>query len=264
MPAISVTKCHGSGNDFVLVDDRARDSRAYPQLARVLCDRRRSVGADGLLVLTSPRGPYDAAMRIFNADGSEAEMCGNGIRCAARYIARKTGHAAALAIETLAGVVRTEPVGESVRVEMPIPMLASPLYTDVEFAGRTVRFARISLGTPHAVIIGREPPERVDLERLAATVERTANAPGGINVEIAIAGAQSVRMRVHERGVGETLACGTGAGAVAVAAILEGKAKSPLEVEQRGGSVTVEWHGEGERLYLTGPAEIVFDTTVTL
>ena len=264
MPAISVTKCHGSGNDFVLLDDRAGDSRAYPQLARALCDRRLGVGADGLLVLTAARGSSDVAMRIFNADGSEAEMCGNGVRCVARYIARKSGRDKALTIETLAGIVRTEPAGGQVRVDMGKPVLAAPLHTDFRYEGKSMRFARISLGTPHAVIFDRDPPESFDIEALAATVTRSANARDGINVEIANAGAQDVRMRVFERGVGETLACGTGAGAVAVAAIVEGRAKSPVDVVQRGGSVTVQWQGEGASLYLTGPAELVFDTTVTL
>jgi len=264
MRAISVTKCHGTGNDFVLLDDRAGNGIAYPQLARRLCDRRFSIGADGLLVLMPPNQQADLAMRIFNADGSEAEMCGNGVRCVARYIARESGRDGPLAIETLSGIVRTQPAGERVRVEMGTPVLAAPLYTDVEFDGRVFRFARISVGNPHAVILVHDSPERYDLERLSAAVARAASARNGINVEVANAGPRGVSMRVRERGVGETWACGTGASAVAVAAISEGRAKSPVEVEQRGGNVTIEWQGEGTPLFLTGPAELVFDTTVSI
>ena len=269
MPAISVTKCHGTGNDFVLLDDRVGNGVAYPELARRLCDRRFGIGADGLLVLLRPHERTDGervdlGMRIFNADGGEAEMCGNGIRCVARYVARESGRDEPLAIETLAGTVRTQPVGERVRVQMGTPVLASPLYTDVEFDGRVLRFACISMGNPHAVILVHEPPERFDLERLSAAVARAASARNGINVEIANAGPRAISMRVQERGVGETLACGTGASAVAVAAMVEARAKSPVEVEQRGGNVTIEWQGEGTPLFLTGSAELVFDTTVTI
>jgi diaminopimelate epimerase len=264
VPAISVTKCHGTGNDFILLDDRAGPHEAYPALARTLCDRRTGIGADGLLVLQAARAGADLAMHIFNADGSEAEMCGNGIRCVARYVARETGRDGPLSVETLAGIVRTEPAGDRVRVAMGTPALGEPLHSDVDFDGRRLRFARVSMGNPHAVVLVTEPPERFDLERLAAAVARTAQARRGINVEIAAHNAHALRMRVYERGVGETLACGTGASAVAVAAIMEGRAKSPIEVEQRGGSVTIEWQGAGAPLYLTGPAELVFDTTITL
>ena len=185
MPAISVTKCHGTGNDFVLLDDRVGNGVAYPQLARRLCDRRYGIGADGLLVLLRPRAHADLAMRIFNADGSEAEMCGNGIRCVARYMARASGRDEPLAIETLAGVVRTQTAGKRVRVEMGTPVLATPLHTDVEFDGRMLRFARISMGNPHAVILVHDSPQGYELERLSAAVARAEEARNGINVEIA-------------------------------------------------------------------------------
>jgi len=264
MPAISVTKCHGTGNDFVLLDDRAGSGYEYPRLARTWCERRFGIGADGLLVLLAPRANADLALRVFNADGSEAETCGNGIRCVARYIARESGREGPLAIETLAGVVRTQPAGKRVRVEMGTPQLAAPLYTDVEFDSRKLRFARLSIGNPHAVILVQEPPERFDLEHLAQAVASAARARDGLNVEIASTGSRALRMRVYERGVGETWACGSGAAAAAAAAIIEGRAGSPVDVEQRGGSVTIEWQGGQSPLYLTGPAELVFDTTVTI
>jgi len=264
MAAISVTKCHGTGNDFVLLDDRAGNGYEYPRLARTLCERRFGIGADGLLVLLPARAKADLALRIFNADGSEAETCGNGLRCVARYIARESGRDGPLAIETAAGVVRTQPAGERIRVEMGTPQLVAPLYTDLEFDGRKLRFARISIGNPHAVILVQEPPEGFDLDQLAQAVTRAAKARDGLNVEIASTGSRTLRMRVHERGVGETWACGSGAAAAAVAAIIEGRAKSPVEVEQRGGNVTIEWQGEHTPIYLTGPAELVFDTTVAI
>jgi diaminopimelate epimerase len=265
MPSIALTKCQGTGNDFVLLDNRGGATYQYAALARAACDRRFGIGADGLLVLLSaaPDTGADVAMRIFNADGSEAEMCGNGIRCVARYLAREDGRPSRLAVQTTAGVIRTELTGApgTVRVDMGVPVLAKPLEGSFEFRGLTFRFAHVSMGNPHAVIFVDDAPDAHPLDELAAAASDAAGEAGGINVELARVTDGRIEMRIHERGVGETWACGTGACAAAVAAIVTGRLASPIDVASRGGSVNVGWNGVGDRALLTGPAEIVFETT---
>jgi diaminopimelate epimerase len=265
VPAFPITKCQGTGNDFVLFDNRASRRCDHAAMARALCDRRFGVGADGLLVLVAASSPdADCGMRIFNADGSEAEMCGNGIRCAALYLARADGADGPRAFETAAGIVRTEPgaVKDTVRVEMGVPTHRPP--TAFDLAGTTMEFARVAIGNPHAVVFVDEPLETFDLERLAARLAREGADSGGINVEVARVEGAAIAMRVSERGVGETWACGTGAVAAAVAAIASGRAASPVEIVTKGGSTTVNWGGEGTTAFLTGPARLVFDTIVEL
>jgi len=265
MPSIALTKCQGTGNDFVLLDNRAGTALRYAALARAACDRRFGIGADGLLVLL-PAGPNsgaDVAMRIFNADGSEAEMCGNGIRCLARYLARG-GHAQdRLAVQTSAGIIRTEMMATPamVRVDMGAPALARPLEASFEFGGRTFHYARVSMGNPHAVIFVDGTLDTYPLDQLAAAASQASGETSGINVELARVTGGRIQMRVHERGVGETWACGTGACAAAAAAIATGRLASPIEVATRGGSVNVAWNGADGSALLTGPAEIVFETT---
>jgi diaminopimelate epimerase len=262
MPAIALTKCQGTGNDFVLLDDRADRGLQYPALARTLCDRRFGIGADGLLVLRRPKGEADLAMRIFNADGSEAEMCGNGVRCVSRYIARERGAEHRLEIETAAGIVRTEPAGDAVRVDMGIPKLGQPLETAVDIEGRSLRLHRVSMGNPHAVIFADEPLETLALDALATALTSLDALGGGVNVELATLHGGRIHMRVHERGVGETQACGTGACAAAAVAIATGRARSPVSIVTRGGEVSVAWAGEGAPAMLTGSAQLIFDTLV--
>lgn len=265
MPVIAVTKCQGTGNDFVLLDNRTERPFAYAAIARTLCDRRFGVGADGLLVILPARDAgADLAMRIFNADGSEAEACGNGTRCIAAFIGRDSGRERALAIETPSGIVHTAPAGEPglVRVDMGAPTLGQPFEIGFAVEGRSFRLARVAIGNPHAVIFLEDDINAFALDDLATAVESLALDPGGVNVEIAHAKGHRVHMRVNERGVGETWACGTGACAVAVAAITTGRGSSPIEVVQRGGAVSVSWDGPGKHAFLTGAAAIVFDTTV--
>jgi len=267
MPSITLTKCQGTGNDFLLFDNRAGDRLSYPTLARTACDRRFGVGADGLLVLLRPAPNTDAdvALRIFNADGSEAETCGNGIRCVARFLAREDGERP-LAIHTPAGIVRTEPVDPPgmVSVDMGIPVLARPLESSFAFRGRNVQYANVSMGNPHAVIFVEDDIDAYALDELADALSSAVGKPSGINVELARTSAARIHMRVHERGVGETWACGSGACAAAVAAIARGRLVSPIEIATRGGSVRVAWQGPNAPAFLTGPAEIVFDTVLEL
>jgi diaminopimelate epimerase len=262
MPTIALTKCQATGNDFVLFDERAHAALPYPQLARRLCDRRFGIGADGLLVLSGPQGASaDLRMRIFNADGSEAEMCGNGIRCVWRYAAGEGAASGSLSVETAAGVVRVQADGpENVRVEMGVPLIDSrERAADVD--GEHVSFTSVSMGNPHAVVFAERQPETIDLESVARNVARTAEA-SGINVEVVRLAAGRLHMRVHERGVGETWACGTGACAAAAAAIASGRTQSPVDVITKGGKATITWAGGVAPVYLSGPAHLVFDTKI--
>ncbi|HET9343004.1 MAG TPA: diaminopimelate epimerase [Candidatus Eremiobacteraceae bacterium] len=267
MARISITKCQGTGNDFVLLDRRAGSELPYPDLAQTLCDRHVGIGADGLLVLerASNMGA-DLKMRIYNADGSQAEMCGNGVRCVARYMHDRTPTAPTrLKIETVSGTVRTEIAGSSqfsVRVDMGVPGEIRE-YGKVRTVGIAGDRVDVSMGNPHCVVFVDVDLMPVDLASAADAIAADGTYPDGVNVEIArIFSGGPLAMRVYERGVGETQACGTGACAVAIAAIELGRAESPVRVTMLGGDVTVEWAGAGENAFLTGGAELVFDTTI--
>lgn len=264
MPRLTFAKCQGAGNDFLIFEDPTFDAARYAALARSLCDRRLGVGADGLLVLSpaSSRGA-DIAMRVFNADGSEAEMCGNGVRCVARYVAEeKRGAPAALNIETKAGIVRTEirsgGTRFAVRVDMGAPRSVMLWVEPAAIHAVSVRGADVSLGNPHCVLFVDDDPSALDLDALADAAIAEHLAGADVNVEVARIVDGAVALRVRERGVGETAACGTGACAAAVAAIATRAVKSPVDVSMRGGDVVVEWSGGDAHVFLTGGAEIVY------
>ena len=284
MPLIAVTKCHGTGNDFVLLDARGAAEMPYAAIARELCHRRFSLGADGLLVIGEPTAPGCAAsMRTFNADGSEAEMCGNGIRCVTRYLHEENPAKTQFDIETAAGVMRTNIAtwqGQpGVRVAMGVPEIPKThssedknvdarIHSRTVAQGRTFSFSgeryeahSVSMGNPHTVVFGAGDPAAIDLEALAAAANGSANVDA-TNVEFATVMSDGIHMRVRERGVGETWACGTGACAAAAAAMHSGRAESPVVVHSRGGTVLVEWAGAGHPAYLTGDAHLVYRTTV--
>lgn len=267
MRSLTVTKCHGTGNDFVLLDARQEPLLPYADLARELCRRRFSIGADGLLVLERSDGPEGgAAMRIFNADGSEAQTCGNGIRCVARYLHEEDRSRTSFDIHTAAGVMRAEMVdwqGEpGVRVAMGTPRASTSGRKVEDRALGALRADDIDLGNPHAVVFISADLASFNLDRLATAL--TDGNPDRTNVEVAVIGSKEIAMRVRERGVGETWACGTGACAVAVAAMNAGKARSPVTVRSKGGAVQIEWAGPGTQAYLTGDAHLVFRTAVPL
>jgi diaminopimelate epimerase len=267
MARISITKCQGTGNDFVLLDRRSGSELPYSDIAQTLCDRHLGIGADGLLVLEQPSNiGADVAMHIFNADGSRAEMCGNGVRCVARYMHDRTPSAPRrLKVETAAGPVQTEIVSDSpfsVRVDMGVP---GEIRESGNVRAGSVYGARVdvSMGNPHCVIFVEVDLMPVDLGMAADAIAGDGTYSDGVNVEIArVFSGGPVAMRVYERGVGETQACGTGACAVAVGAIELGRAESPVRVTMLGGDVSVEWGGEGENAFLTGSAELVFDATI--
>lgn len=256
MPTVAVTKMHGTCNDFVLVDQRRTQIADLPGFARTVCDRRGSVGADGVLAVL-PSQIADARMRIFNADGSEAEMCGNGMRCVARYLS-EGGEGECFRVETLAGVVTCDVLRKGpeylVRLNIGVPELQPrPLpFADAAF---------VSLGNPHVVLFVPSL-DAVDLPAAAQELQGSAVFPGGTNVHVAVkTGTHSLDVRHWERGVGLTYACGTGAVACAAAGIARAAVRSPVDVRVPGGLLRVEWDGKGPA-YLTGPAARVFDTQI--
>jgi diaminopimelate epimerase len=268
-------KMHGLGNDFVLIDlldgVERRADEDWARLAVALCDRHFGVGADGVL-LALPSECADVRMRIFNADGSEAEMCGNGIRCLARY-ARDRGRAdQELRVETLAGVlILSFPGGsDAVRVDMGSPRLAPseiPIRAEgdrvldlpLSIAGYDLRLTAVSMGNPHAVaFMDADAWKTLPLHEVGPAVEHHPMFPQRTNFHaVVVKSDHSASVRVWERGAGPTLACGTGACAVAVAGVLRGVLHSPVAVTLPGGTLQIEWQ-PGGHVFMTGPAEYVF------
>ena len=256
MKRINFTKMQGAGNDFIVFDLDTIVGLDLPDLARRVCDRHFGVGADGLLAAL-PSESADLQMLYLNSDGSAAEMCGNGLRCLARYAAdRGEVSGDSFEIETATGIrqVSLKTDGFS-RVGMGVPEVGEK----VELRGH--RFLRVSMGNPHAVTFLRDERavKELELREIGPRVEGDSAFLEGTNVEFASLRTESgaVRMRIWERGAGETLASGTGSCATAVAAIHHGLAESPVTVLLDGGRVEVEWHGAGEQAHMTGPAEYV-------
>jgi diaminopimelate epimerase len=254
---IALTKMHGACNDFVILDQRTTRVEALDAFARWACDRRAGVGADGLIVIEVSR-TSDAAMRTFNADGTQAEMCGNGIRCAARWL-DEAGEGDRLEFETPGGSVRTEIVARGpeylVRALVGTPRIV-PLA--LEFSGDAYV---VDLGNPHVVLFPTRVDD-VDLPALAESLQKDPRFTNGVNVHVvAVDGKDRLRLRHWERGVGLTPACGTGAVACAAVAIRQNLVSSPVETFVPGGRLVVEWDGTGDAA-LTGPAIRVFDTEV--
>lgn len=267
-------KMHGLGNDFICLDHFLIPSVAdYPELARYLCHRQLGVGADGLIVIL-PSDKADVKMRIFNADGSEPEMCGNGIRCLARYVYEK-GYLQrkSLKIETKAGILNVglkieENKVKAVKVGMGEPILNPkeiPVLVEGERAlgkelvvlGEKRVFSAVSMGNPHCILFV-EDLEEVEPEVLGPAIENHPCFPQKTNVEfVVVENRRELTMKVWERGVGPTLACGTGACAVVVAAILEGRTENEVLVHLPGGDLKIEWATDNQ-IYMTGPAEYVF------
>ena len=276
-------KMHGTGNDFILA---AVDSDAgvdWPDLARRMCDRHFGVGADGL-ILVLPSDIADRKMRIFNADGSESEMCGNGIRCFAKYVLddrQLEAPGGYLTIETGAGVLPAQATLDAagfvatVRVGMGRPALrpadvganldAEPPVTalPLEAAGESLSLTLVSMGNPHTVAFLDTPLAAYDLHHIGPAVEHHPMFANRTNFEVVqVLDRDRIAMRVWERGVGETLACGTGACAAVVASRLHSLVDDRVNVEVPGGTLLIEWDGEGE-VFLTGPAERVFSAEWT-
>jgi diaminopimelate epimerase len=249
------TKMQGCGNDFLVFDPGEIEGADLPALARRACDRHFGVGADGILA-PLPSKVADVEMFYLNSDGSPSEMCGNGLRCLARYAAdRGMACGEALTVATGAGIKKLILFGDgSSRVDMGEPSLD----TEVEVGGFS--FLRVSIGNPHAVAFLEDEAEveALDLATVGPPIEEDAYFPERTNVEFGfVRSRHDVRMRIWERGAGETLASGSGSCAVAVAAIAKGRVHDPVNVHLDGGVVEIGWSGEGEPVYMKGPAEYV-------
>lgn len=274
---LSFTKMHGLGNDFILIDcirnELGAKGGGLGVLSKRLCDRRFGIGADQLLLLY-PSENADFLMKIFNADGSEVEMCGNGIRCLAKYIWDKGLSAKpVLAVETAAGTIRPEKSGDMVKVDMGEPVLEAGLIPvnlegqvkdfPLSAGGETFRITCVSMGNPHAVIVV-DNVGAFDVKKYGSLIEVHDLFPRRTNVEfIQIMSPREIRMRVWERGAGETMACGTGASAAAVAAHILGLTERTAKVMLPGGDLFIEWNA-GNHVFMTGPAAEVFAGEITL
>ena len=274
------TKMHGCGNDFVVVNafTTLRDWQPAPAQAAFLLDRHFGVGGDQLLVLY-PSKNADARMAIFNADGSEVEMCGNGIRCCALYL-KQHGIVAKdeQVIDTLAGLIKPTVLDGLVRVNMGVPVLDAASVPVKGFEGYVINappplvsspyslppMCCVSMGNPHAVFFV-DDIDAVPLREIGPLLETHPIFPLRTNVEFAQVSSRSqIRMRVWERGSGITLACGTGACGTVVAGCMAGNLDSSVTVVLDGGELSIDWDGDGQPVWMTGPATNVFDGTVTL
>jgi diaminopimelate epimerase len=275
---MNFTKLQGAGNDFVLVE-ADEDQRDWSRLALAICERHFGIGADGLL-LVSPSKVADFKMRVFDPDGSEARACGNGLRCLAEYALKKKLVKASpqLSVETISGIRKIELGGKGgIRVGMGEPRFkASDIPAAVEAGrdlvdiksminypiavdGTELTLNLVSMGNPHAVCFWQRPVADFPLSQLGPIVEHLPIFPDRVNFEVArVVDQKQIEARVWERGVGETLACGSGACAITVAAQLHGYIGKKVDVRLPGGTLVVEWDGAGE-VFLSGPAEIIFN-----
>ncbi|NDL67753.1 diaminopimelate epimerase [Anaerotalea alkaliphila] len=269
------TKMHGCGNDYVYVSGFQETIEDYPAMARKVSNRNFGVGSDGLVVIL-PGTAGDFRMRMFNPDGSEAEMCGNAIRCVGKYVYDKgMTREKVVRVDTLAGLKVLELTEEDgtiakVRVDMGEPVLdpvkipvasdAQPVLAEVvEASGRSFPFTCVSMGNPHAVTFV-EDTDAFPVEEIGRQVEVDAKFPRKTNVEfVQVLDRETVKMRVWERGTGETLACGTGACATLVACVLNGKTERKATVRLLGGDLFIEWDEATNHVFMTGPATLVFE-----
>ncbi|PRY71075.1 diaminopimelate epimerase [Halomonas ventosae] len=271
------TKMQGLGNDFMVVDLVTQRAHLADDQIRQLADRRFGIGFDQLLVVEPPRDPeMDFRYRIYNADGSEVENCGNGARCFARFVRdQRLTHKREIHVETAGGPLTlwVEDDGR-VRVDMGAPRFAPgalpfdavedrPLHP-LEVDGEHLEVGVVSMGNPHAVL-RVDDVDTAPVERLGPALEAHPRFPRRVNVGfMQVISAHEIRLRVYERGSGETLACGTGACAAVASGIRQGLLESPVTVHLRGGDLDIEWAGGDASLIMTGPAERVFDGRVVL
>lgn len=277
------TKMHGAGNDYVYVDCFHNEMPANPpEVARLVSDRNKGIGADGL-ILICPSEIADAEMRMFNADGSESEMCGNGIRCVAKYLSDyRICTNEEIKVATGAGILVLEVFKENdkvhkVRVDMGEPILQAKsiptlLQGSAKFAGSVVdvplevdghqlQVTCVSMGNPHCIVFVEKATDELVL-RIGPMIETDERFPSRVNVEfVEVLSSTEVRQRTWERGSGETLACGTGASAVCVAGVLSGRTERKLTNHLRGGTLQLEWNEDNNHVFMTGPAVEVFTGT---
>ncbi|HEU4775573.1 MAG TPA: diaminopimelate epimerase [Telluria sp.] len=284
---IPFTKMHGAGNDFIVIDATRTDHGLSPAQWRQLADRRFGIGADQILVVEQPGAPdCDFRYRIFNNDGGEVEQCGNGARAFVKFVTEKgLTTKAAIRVETMKGIItpRLEADG-SITVDMGAPILTPaevpflaqadgrsegqdtvyPLQLQIGGAPHTVLVSALSMGNPHAVQVV-DDVDTAPVAEAGPQIERHPRFPNKVNAGfMQVVDRHHVKLRVYERGAGETLACGTGACAAVVAGIRRGLLDSPVRVSARGGELRVAWAGPGAPVYLSGPAVTVFEGEITL
>ncbi len=275
---IKFTKMHGLGNDYVYIDCTKKElDEDIQELAKKMSNRHFGIGSDGIILICKSK-IADFKMRMFNYDGSESEMCGNGIRCVGKFVYDKgLTNKEELKIETLAGIkilklniennkVKTINVdmGEPILDPKQIPVISEEnptIHLTVEALNKKFECACVSMGNPHA-IIEVEKTDEFEIEKYGPELEINDKFPNKANIEfIQIIDEGHIKMRVWERGAGETLACGTGACAVCVSSNLKGKTNNKVEVQLLGGNLQIEWNKENNHVYMTGPAKTVFEGT---
>ncbi|MCM2565764.1 diaminopimelate epimerase [Janthinobacterium kumbetense] len=285
---LQFTKMHGAGNDFIVIDAIHQEIDLTPAQWQRLADRRFGIGADQILVVEKPRLPgCDFRYRIYNNDGGEVEQCGNGARAFVKFVSEKgLSDKTSIRVETMAGIIapRLE-IDGSITVDMGAPVLEPKLVPfdasgldgiaqgndtvwplDLALPGQTspVLVSVVSMGNPHAVQVV-DDVDAQDLDATGPRIEHHPRFPRRVNAGyMQIVDRQHVKLRVFERGAGETLACGTGACAAAVAGILRGLLDSPVRISARGGELSIAWQGPGHPVLMTGPAVTVFEGTIEL
>ena len=277
---LQFTKMQGLGNDYVYIDCTNKKLENASEVAVKVSDRHFGIGSDGLILINASN-VADFEMEMYNADGSRGEMCGNGIRCVAKYVydygLTDQTH---ISVETLGGIKYLDLTVEEgrvrqVRVDMGRPMLCpaeipviangeSVIDMPIEVDGTEYRMTAVGMGNPHTVVF-MEDVDELEIERIGPKFEHHPCFPNRVNTEfVKVLDQNTVKMRVWERGSGETLACGTGACAVAVACILNGLTENEVTVQLLGGDLLIEWDREADKVYMTGPAEVVFDGEIEL
>ena len=277
---LQFTKMQGLGNDYVYVDCTKKKLENASEVAVKVSDRHFGIGSDGLILINAS-SVADFEMEMYNADGSRGEMCGNGIRCVAKYVydygLTDQTH---ISVETLGGIKYLDLTVEEgrvrqVRVDMGRPMLCPteiPVIANgetvidmpIEVDGTEYRMTAVGMGNPHTVVFV-EDVDGLEIEQIGPKFEHHPCFPNRVNTEfVKVLDRNTVKMRVWERGSGETLACGTGACAVAVACILNGLTENKVTVQLLGGDLLIEWDREADKVYMTGPAEVVFDGEIEL
>ncbi len=265
------SKMHGLGNDFVVIDGVSQSVRLTPEKIRYLADRNFGVGCDQVLLVETPQRPdVDFRYRIFNCDGSEVENCGNGARCFAVFVReRKLTGKNIIKVETAGGLIELRVQDdEQVSVNMGVPRLEPaqiPFVADsqartypIEVAGSTYEISAVSMGNPHGVLLV-EDTKTAPVAELGPLLEKHERFPARVNVGfMQVVSHREINLRVFERGVGETLACGTGACSAVVAGRLRGLLDDQVKVNLPGGSLQIQWPGEGHAVIMTGPAVTVF------
>ncbi|MEN3110423.1 diaminopimelate epimerase [Uliginosibacterium paludis] len=274
---LNFTKMQGLGNDFVVIDAISQTVEMTPALARRLGDRRFGVGCDQILIVERPSGEnIDFRYRIFNSDGSEVEQCGNGARCFVRFVVdHKLTTKHEIRVETKSGVITPRLVDNGlVTVDMGVPVFEPariPFVSESDaavqplaLAGETIEISAVSMGNPHAVQVVANV-DSAPVEQQGPLIEHHPRFPARVNAGfMQIVDEHAIRLRVFERGAGETLACGTGACAAVVAGIRRGLLHSPVRVETRGGELSIAWRGPGTSVLMTGPAVSVFEGSLDL